>query len=513
MPRIALCLVAACVLSTLSCGDNAESGSSVGRNLTAGVFQKDSPSAECDRAIRVYRQEEDGVFSFEAARTIYDRYMKRYPTSTELARSLQDLYYRFDMMGLMRIRFRERYKSDSSSAMNTYLYGRSFNEASEQEPLYRRATEINPDYYWGWFGLATILTEAPFFDTAGAIQAHLIAARIDNSQPQSFNFLGNIYRNQGNLDNALHFFDLLSQTQPNNARAMSPKLAILISLERFGEAENFAWEFLNRRQDDVLAMFELIDVYDAKGDYEKEIELLYKAARNFTFKDNAYHRLLVTFCKLGLPDSAYSALQTAIKDGYADHRSLLYDPELEPLRAWPKFTPMKAMIEAGLDSLRIERQANRARDRDSRKEQALSRKIATEAPDFTLTDLHGESITLSDLRGNVVILDFWATWCVPCKQTFPLLQEFYDSRKDDMSYFAVNVSQYDTSEVRPYLSRYGYTFNTLFGTNRISTEFGIIGIPTLFVIDKDGFIRYVHDQPRLDIDEILSWQLDDLLAD
>ena len=82
-----------------------------------------------------------------------------------------------------------------------------------------------------------------------------------------------------------------------------------------------------------------------------------------------------------------------------------------------------------------------------------------------------------------------------------------------MSYFAVNVSQYDTSEVRPYLTQYGYTFNNLFGTNKIRTEFGVTGIPTLFVIDKDGFIRYIHDQPRFDIDEVLSWQLDDLLDD
>ena len=93
----------------------------------------------------------------------------------------------------------------------------------------------------------------------------------------------------------------------------------------------------------------------------------------------------------------------------------------------------------------------------------------------------------------------------------PLLQKFYAKRKNDIHYYAVNVWEDDTTKVRPFLAKYGYEFNNLFGSAATASDFGVSGIPTLFVIDGDGVIRFKHIGYTPDADQQLGWQLDALL--
>jgi len=109
------------------------------------------------------------------------------------------------------------------------------------------------------------------------------------------------------------------------------------------------------------------------------------------------------------------------------------------------------------------------------------------------------------------VIDFWATWCGPCRMTMPLLQEYVDGKPKDVEFLSLNVWERDTSLVRPFLADMGYQFNVLFGDNEITGKYGVSGIPTLFIIDKDGVIRYKHVGYDPLADQLLTWETESLI--
>jgi peroxiredoxin len=115
------------------------------------------------------------------------------------------------------------------------------------------------------------------------------------------------------------------------------------------------------------------------------------------------------------------------------------------------------------------------------------------APDFTLTSLQGKSVTLSSLQGKVVVLDFWATWCPPCRASLPHTQGMSQSantRAGDLVVLAVNARE-DATTVRSFLKQHGYTFTVLMDTQGAAMEkYGVSGIPTFVVIDRKGNITW-----------------------
>jgi peroxiredoxin len=119
------------------------------------------------------------------------------------------------------------------------------------------------------------------------------------------------------------------------------------------------------------------------------------------------------------------------------------------------------------------------------------------APNFTLESPGGGSITLSDLEGQVVVLDFWATWCSPCVESLDHLQQLHEQYVDQgMVVLAINVGE-TQDEVAGFVADYGYTFTVLLDTDdHVADTYGVQGIPHTLVVDRNGEIHFVPGGPE-----------------
>lgn len=158
-------------------------------------------------------------------------------------------------------------------------------------------------------------------------------------------------------------------------------------------------------------------------------------------------------------------------------------------------------------------------DRVRRRAAVLSNKVTgPQAPDFGLTALDGPTITLSLLRGKVVVLHFWATWCVPCVWELPQIEKLHRQLQAnrEVVLLTISVDQSD-STVKEFLSKYGYSFVVLRDKeSAVKKAFRLDSLPTILFIDRAGRIRFevIGSRPhyRFFLEE-LNWRIEDLLAE
>ena len=113
------------------------------------------------------------------------------------------------------------------------------------------------------------------------------------------------------------------------------------------------------------------------------------------------------------------------------------------------------------------------------------------APDFLLTTLDGQELKMSELRGDVVIVDFWATWCKPCRMAIPHLQELNDEYGNKgLTIVAIAMDKRGERVVRPFVEKQDIRFNVVLPDGKVDRDYcGIFSLPTTFVIGPDGTVH------------------------
>ena len=121
---------------------------------------------------------------------------------------------------------------------------------------------------------------------------------------------------------------------------------------------------------------------------------------------------------------------------------------------------------------------------------SVGSQVGNRAPGFNLVDLKGKAVSLADFQGKPLLINFWTTWCSPCRREMPYLQEVYEEWSDKgLSMLVINLRE-SPSTVKEFLSTNGLFLPILLdSTGRVSDNYGIISIPTTFFIDGDGIIR------------------------
>jgi len=118
---------------------------------------------------------------------------------------------------------------------------------------------------------------------------------------------------------------------------------------------------------------------------------------------------------------------------------------------------------------------------------------ATVAPDFTLANRAGGQVSLSKLRGQVVMINFWASWCGPCRQEFPALDQIYAKYKP-MGFTLVGINvESKKADAERFLGTQKVSFPILFDPdNKVSGDFGVKAMPTTVLVDRQGRVRWQH---------------------
>lgn len=128
---------------------------------------------------------------------------------------------------------------------------------------------------------------------------------------------------------------------------------------------------------------------------------------------------------------------------------------------------------------------------------AFAQAVGSDAPDFSAEDTQGQKVSLSDLKGKVVLLDFWASWCAPCKQEMPFLIELYKTYKEKgFEVIAVNLDTQEKNMTRfieqmSASPEFKITFKVVSDPKaQIAGKYKLEGMPSTFLIDRQGHIRY-----------------------
>lgn len=124
----------------------------------------------------------------------------------------------------------------------------------------------------------------------------------------------------------------------------------------------------------------------------------------------------------------------------------------------------------------------------------LSAQVGDPAPEFSLKDKDGKTWSLESLRGKIVVLNFWATWCPPCRAEIPDFKKVYSKYRDkDVEFLGVSLDHKGWKVIEPFLEQWEINYPVVLGSSEIARDYGNVrSIPTTFIIDREGMVVDSH---------------------
>ncbi len=476
--------------------------------------QVDQAEFTVDKFKEQYRAIEDEVLVINLCKDFME-----YSDDIDAVREAQSTWREMDEEGVKEFTTKLS-DANKSSAKYLYLKGRVTESPVEQIKIGREVITLDPNWAYGYrLTLATYSqklfngeSDNEFYNELEgmlAADAGLFTKviEVDSTQTYTFQFLADyqIFTKDFNgLIETLNKGKALEQSWPSGfdygiayaglGEFDGAKKAVEEEVDKkIAEGwpkenrEAYIARYYSNALSTVGAFDEAIKFKKSKQGYAKDMGALYDLACTYSLKGDA--------------DQAFSFLNKAVKNGWDQVRHTNTDTDLKSLHDDSRWTGFVSKVEANWDS-----------GKDNRKIEALSDKVSEDAPKWALEDVNGQIINIDDLKGNVIVLDFWATWCGPCRMAMPEIDAFVkEDAKENVKVFSINVWEKGKSKPAKFMTENNYNMILLYGSNDLAKEYGISGIPFLCVIDKEGKIRYRHTGYSDGLRENLNWWTDDLL--
>lgn len=448
------------------------------------------------------------------------RFRDEYPNDIAVQMRVADLLA-VDNPELVRDHYNQRAKHEPDNVAAQFLAGRVAPQPGMRQEYVTKILALDQRSYWGLLLKAASFypEDDPDFAKTEATLREAIAA--DNSKPYAVSMLGELLVSEKRLDEADNVFARLSEMLPEDFEPVQRRLVLIPG--NFQRHLEIIDDFLKKNPKNTMALDVRARVYRELGNWDGYIESMQRAVAAEQQGVDMYN-LACGFSLTGQVDSAFTNLFAATDAGFSDLTTYTDDDDLLPLHDDPRWTDLLSKVEQNhmMELLRIAQQQPKELPKE-KEEQVVERTQTQIAPDFTAKTFDGKDVALSDLRGKIVIIDFWATWCGPCRKTMPLLDRFYkdimskqqgqEYLGDDVVVYGLNVwERGGTAGVKPFIEKAGYSFPILLTANDVASRYGVTGIPTMFVIDKEGRVAYKHVGYNPQIVAMLSAQVKELLG-
>jgi len=417
----------------------------------------------------------------------------------DVVRSAEDAWNQADSTGALAY-FATKHEQNPNSAKFVYLHGRLVKEPMEKIALGCEAVKLDPNWPYGYRLVTMTYVESLFNADEETPSAKALKAKLPDDA-KLFNDYADLDPKEILPITALLQYQLYvkdfkaAHITFKRGKAINEKwgvpmqeATILAGMGKFEEAKEITAQEIDSfvkdgrlpiSDRDLLADHNYIRAL-LGGDALKEVVAHVSSIppEKRTYFD--YYYLAQVHFIWNEADKGFDELNKTVAAGFDDISRF----EAEMCVQWPMKDPRWEKVSEGV-------KANWIANASKRKAAILANRLDKPAPDWTLKDINGKDVKLSDLRGQVVILDFWATWCGPCKMAMPHLDRFVKERlPKGIRVFSVNVWDNGGKTAKKFIEDNGYAMELLYGDDQTPKDYGITGIPYICAIDKKGVIRY-----------------------